>query len=125
MLVPEMVGQIKRFLVDNEIRFMAVAPSSLKKIGMGKGNAKDAEVKNHVANYLKDNNISCLFENPEQKMTVHMADSVLFALVGYNFLCGNYSEDIMKKLNDCIVGKNEDSICGTEKEYGKSYFKGF
>ena len=102
--VSEMVGQLKRCLVDNNIDYLCVHPNMLKKINLGVGKVADGKVVKEAQKFVKDYN----YKLQPDKLNVHMADSLLFARTGYQFLNNKFPKKDMKTLKECLVTRRKD-----------------
>lgn len=96
--VPEITGQVKRFLVDLKTPFLAIAPNTMKMIVAGNGHATKGTVKREVKRlFLKrwDKNMG--------KISFHIADACMAFIIGYDFIGGQLSEELQEKFNEDIV----------------------
>lgn len=97
-LVPEITGQIKRFLFANNLPFCFIPPNTLKKIGVGKGNASKAEVKKAMKKYYLDK-YSYKFM---PRSSYHVFDAGLAASVGERYIKKELPPEQLNQLKEMM-----------------------
>ena len=97
-IVPEITGQVKRYLFNHDIKFAFIPPNTLKKIGAGKGNATKSEIKKAMKEYYLTN-YSYEFM---KKTSYHIFDASLAASVGELFIKNKLTPKETAKIKEMI-----------------------
>jgi Holliday junction resolvasome RuvABC endonuclease subunit len=99
VIMPEITGQVKRYLVDHHLKFASIPPNTIKFLMLGNGRASKGDIKKFIYGYLKEFFPGAL----DHKLSFHETDSCLVALLGYKYCINDLSEKALINFEELII----------------------